>query len=239
MKRGLSLVLVGVLVSGAFVWGVWTGHSKAWPFDPLWRTWRAARGVPIPFADPRMPADAVGLDDGLAAPADVVMLGDSITALGRWSEYWPELRVANRGIGGETAADLSRRLHTVFAVKPQLVVLLIGTNDVSLRNDNAVVARDFEALARTISARTHLVLVTVPPCVCSAARNDAVVALNGAIRRTAAKQKIALIDLYAALVKDGGLDPAMTTDGIHLNANGYGRWRALLSRHLPTPRGPS
>lgn len=232
MKR----LFVAGLIIGAFAWGLWTGHSKAWPFDPVWRAWRAVTGVPLPFPYPDARPSTVGLDDGLNGPADVVMLGDSITAMGRWHEYWPNLRIANRGIGGETAGDMRRRLATVFAVEPQLVVLLAGTNDVSARKDRAQTVRDYGAIVATIAPRARLLLVTVPPCICASAQNALIVALNDDIGRIATKAGVPLVDLHRALLKDGALDPALTTDGLHLNASGYARWTSLIAPHLPERR---
>src|SRR4051794_15997124 len=61
----------------------------------------------------------------------VVMLGDSITELGLWHEWFAGTPVLNRGIGGETSADLLRRLDTAIGL-PSVVFLLIGTNDLTL-----------------------------------------------------------------------------------------------------------
>lgn len=236
MKRVPVIALISVLLGAMFAWGLWTGHSKAWPFDSLWHGWRAVRGVPMPFPAPQTLPSRVGLDEGLSTKADVVMLGDSITVMGRWNEYWPDLRVANRGLSGETVADVRKRIATVVAVDPQLVVLLIGTNDVAMRGDLTVAAAQFRQLVQSISARTRVLLVTVPPCVCALAQNDAINRFNIDVRRIGAEAKLPVIDLHAALVKGGSLDPAVTNDGTHLNAIGYSRWTRLVAPHLPVPR---
>jgi lysophospholipase L1-like esterase len=62
----------------------------------------------------------------------VVLLGDSITQ--GWGEdfsgYFPGLKIANRGISGDTTRGVLIRLQEdVFAIHPRAVVLLIGTND--------------------------------------------------------------------------------------------------------------
>ena len=63
-------------------------------------------------------------------PGRVVLLGDSITEGGVWNELLPELPVLNRGVGGETSAQVLARLDLVLNA-PSAVVLLIGTNDLS------------------------------------------------------------------------------------------------------------
>jgi lysophospholipase L1-like esterase len=63
----------------------------------------------------------------------VVLLGDSITQgwNDRLSAAFPGMKVANRGISGDTTRGVLIRLQDdVIAVKPKAVVLLIGTNDI-------------------------------------------------------------------------------------------------------------
>ncbi|HEY8590760.1 MAG TPA: hypothetical protein VIL55_14535, partial [Naasia sp.] len=58
----------------------------------------------------------------------VVFLGDSISEFGLWEEWFPEIPVLNRGIGGETSAQVLARLETAIT-EPRAVFLLVGTND--------------------------------------------------------------------------------------------------------------
>ena len=47
------------------------------------------------------------LFESLPAPTGrVVFLGDSIVQGGQWHDIFPDLRIANRGIGGDTTSDL-------------------------------------------------------------------------------------------------------------------------------------
>lgn len=54
---------------------------------------------------------------------DIVMLGDSLTDHGRWTELLPCCTVANRGIGRDTILMLSNRLD---AVPNGVIYLMIG-----------------------------------------------------------------------------------------------------------------
>jgi lysophospholipase L1-like esterase len=61
-----------------------------------------------------------------------VLLGDSITQ--GWGEdfsaWFPGMKIANRGISGDTSRGVLIRLEEdVLALDPRAVVLLIGTND--------------------------------------------------------------------------------------------------------------
>src|SRR6185436_6704618 len=80
----------------------------------------------------------------------VVLLGDSITQ--GWGEdfsaWFPGLKIANRGISGDTSRGVLIRLQEdVLALHPQAVVLLIGTNDL-----------EEKASPKTIAANLKLIL---------------------------------------------------------------------------------
>jgi lysophospholipase L1-like esterase len=62
----------------------------------------------------------------------VVFLGDSITDGWRLNEYFQDRDLVNRGIGGQiTAQMLGRMKADVIDLKPALVLVLAGTNDIS------------------------------------------------------------------------------------------------------------
>ena len=64
----------------------------------------------------------------------VVFMGNSITQ--GWKHYMPEMfdnqTYINRGIGGQTTPQMLLRFHQdVIAHKPEIVVILAGTNDIA------------------------------------------------------------------------------------------------------------
>ena len=68
-------------------------------------------------------------------PADakrVVFMGDSITDLWRLDEYFAGKGYVNRGIGGQTTPQMLVRMYPdVIDLKPAVMVLLAGTNDIA------------------------------------------------------------------------------------------------------------
>ena len=60
---------------------------------------------------------------------DVIMVGDSITQLGEWSELFPHSCILNRGVLADTTGGVLARLSDLKRQSPQLVFLLIGIND--------------------------------------------------------------------------------------------------------------
>jgi lysophospholipase L1-like esterase len=65
----------------------------------------------------------------------VVFMGDSITDGWRLAEAFPGKPFVNRGISGQTTAQMLVRMYPdVIALKPDAVIILAGTNDVARNN---------------------------------------------------------------------------------------------------------
>ena len=68
---------------------------------------------------------------------DVVFLGDSLTDGYNLELYYPDYVVSNRGIGGETTHGLEERLKvSAYDLKPKVVVMLIGGNNLNTMFEN-------------------------------------------------------------------------------------------------------
>ena len=59
---------------------------------------------------------------------EIMMLGDSITDEGEWSELWGKV-VQNRGISGDTTSGVLDRLYTLNS-NTKRVFIMIGVNDI-------------------------------------------------------------------------------------------------------------
>lgn len=189
-------------------------------FQRVWRERRSAW------------AASAGLDRGA-----VVFLGDSITQGwgGGLGAAFPGVRVANRGISGDTSRGVLLRLdEDVLALRPAAVVLLIGTNDLEEGASPEVVAgnlkRILAALERSDPA-LPLVLCQVFPS--SAARKrpaESIRALNG-LYRAAVKgdPRVTFLETWPLFAgADGDARPDEFPDLLHPNERGYAKWAAAL-----------
>lgn len=161
---------------------------------------------------------------------EIVFLGDSITEGGQWHEWFPDLAVANRGIGGDTTTGVLKRLHTAAAGPPSAVFLLIGTNDLSLQYPTEEIAANVDRIVTAIRADgldTQIILQSVMPR--KAERREHIQELNDRYRQIAHAHGIRFLDLWPALAdEDGALNRAFTSDDLHLNGAGYRAWINLL-----------
>ena len=90
---------------------------------------------------------------GPVDPGRVVFIGDSITDGYRLDEAFPGKPYVNRGISGQTTAQMLVRFYPdVLALKPAAVVIFAGTNDIARNNG----PQTFEMIQHNIMAMTEL-----------------------------------------------------------------------------------
>ena len=84
----------------------------------------------------------------MPAESLVVCLGDSNTQgqfsanyVKRLQDRWPGTRFINAGVNGQLAYNITQRLDEVVAQQPDVVTLLVGTNDVNAQFDASWLAR--------------------------------------------------------------------------------------------------
>lgn len=171
-----------------------------------------------------------------ANPHRVLFLGDSITELGIWDEWFPELATLNRGIGGETVAEVLARLDTAI-MAPRAISLLVGTNDLGglgrsrKVEDIAPQMRTLVAEIRRLAPDTPLFINSVLPR--SESYRDRIRALNGHYQQLASEFGATYLDIWPGLADaNGALRAEFTIDGLHLTGAGYKVWTDLLRPHL-------
>ena len=171
-----------------------------------------------------------------ASPGQVVLLGDSITEQGKWSDLFPELRTANRGIGGESTADLLERLHCgIF--QPKAVSLLIGTNDLHGPRDQRALAgitqRADEIVGRLRDELPSAVLFLNSITPRTPYFTDRIQTLNASYRDIAQNHGAAFVDLWPTMADDAGaIHKELTKDNLHLSPAGYRAWADVLRPHF-------
>lgn len=178
--------------------------------------------------------------------ADVVMLGDSLTAEVEWAEMLPGRNVVNRGVAGQTVYEIAERVDDVLRLRPQAVFLMAGTNDLMEGREPAEVATDYAALVDRLTAGGPTVVVQAVLHVGRDRnrlglqrfwynrRNDKIAEVNDRLREIAAKRGLPFLDLNLILAPGGVLPDAASIDGTHLQADLYPLWAnevdAVLSR---------
>jgi lysophospholipase L1-like esterase len=162
----------------------------------------------------------------------VVFMGDSITEGWHLDQSFPGKPYINRGISGQTSPQMLVRFRQdVIGLKPKVVVILAGTNDVAGNTGPMTPEQTENNLASMADLATanhiRVVLCSVTPAfdfpwhrgLEPAPRIDA---LNAWIKGYAAEKGYVYVDYHSAL-KDAedGLPPTLSKDGVHPLPAGY------------------
>ena len=162
----------------------------------------------------------------------VVFMGDSITEGWHLGDSFPGKPYINRGISGQTSPQMVLRFRQdVIDLKPKVVLILAGTNDVA-GNTGPMTPEETEdnlASMADLAAFNHIrvVLCSITPAfdfpwspgLQPAPKIDA---LNDWIRNYAAEKGYVYVDYHSAM-KDtrDGLPANLSHDGVHPNPAGY------------------
>ena len=173
----------------------------------------------------------------------IVFVGDSITASGNWADAIDFAEVKNFAVPGGSTDGLLAAIPEIVASEPNLISVLIGTNDFGNPEINRqgadagarVIAIVNEFKAKLPSAK--IILHTILPRGLEASGVDLrprVIEANNYIK-TNVSNDIELIDLWPLFVAADGLslaDQYVMTDEptlkLHLNENGYREWITVL-----------
>lgn len=166
----------------------------------------------------------------------VVFMGNSITDgwPGQRPEFFKDNNFVGRGISGQTSYQfLLRFRNDVIDLKPEVVVINYGTNDIAENTGAYDEAQTFQNVKTMCDiARAHKIKVilasTLPhkgfgwrPSVQNAMAK--VRSLNELVKAYAKENKIPYVDYFSAMVSEDGtqMRPELSGDGVHPNKDGY------------------
>jgi lysophospholipase L1-like esterase len=166
----------------------------------------------------------------------VVFLGDSITQGwgGGLGAAFPGMKVANRGISGDTTRGVLIRLREdVLVLDPAAVVVLIGTNDLEEGATPDVIVSNLKLILQALEQgpQTRIVLCLVFPSSASKKRPAEQIKALNALYLAAVKNDRRVVPLETwTLFADasGDAKPAEFPDLLHPNEAGYAKWAAAL-----------
>jgi acyl-CoA thioesterase-1 len=164
----------------------------------------------------------------------VVFMGNSITDA--WAKSFPAMfpgkPYVGRGISGQTTPQMLVRFRQdVVDLKPRVVVILAGINDIAGNTGpatQAMIADNIKSMTEIAKANgIAVVLSSVLPAYDFPWRRGIgpapkVVALNAWIKCYAAQAGAVYLDYYSKMVDArGGLSAEMASDGVHPTEAGY------------------
>ncbi len=164
----------------------------------------------------------------------VVFFGNSITIgwLQTMPSFFKDRPFINRGIGGQTTPQMLVRFRQdVLDLKPAVVVILAGTNDIAGNTGPMTldeILGNLKSMAELAMANNiKVILCSVLPASDYPWRpglepNKKIPALNAMLKEYAKQTAVIYLDYYSALVNDmNGMDKKLAQDGVHPTKAGY------------------
>ncbi|MGA2201879.1 MAG: SGNH/GDSL hydrolase family protein [Terriglobales bacterium] len=173
----------------------------------------------------------------------VVFLGDSITEFWTLSDSFHGKPYVNRGISGQTTPQILLRFRQdVIALRPEVVVILAGTNDIAENTGPITLAAIEDNLTSMVDLAKRngirVVLASLLPALQYPWRADIrpvekIRALNDWMKDYAAKEGLVFLDYHSAMANDKrGLKTELSEDGVHPNQAGYAVMAPLAEKAI-------
>ena len=163
----------------------------------------------------------------------ILILGDSLVADHDWQARMPSFKVENLGVPGATAADLLASLPASKsrAADAEVIVVMIGTNDLLIGNDNFLsqlkniliqLSHDYPTAEILVNGLLPMDLPHLP--------DNSVSSLNTHIEAITMRTGCCFLDIHRRFV--GSDKQLFQEDGVHITAAGYAIWERALLEHI-------
>lgn len=175
----------------------------------------------------------------------VVFMGNSITEgwIDKDPDFFSKNNYINRGIGGQTTPQmLIRFMPDVVDLKPEIVVILAGTNDIAGNTGASsfkMITNNIKAMAQLAAANNiKVILSSVLPVYDYPWRPglqpiEKIEEINRWLEEFASENGHIYLDYYSAMInEEKGLRTDLSEDGVHPNSKGYEVMKVLLKNTL-------
>lgn len=215
---------------------------------------RVVAGDPPPLAQPPFfvqPERMAQKRAALAAPVDLVFIGDSITqnydrASAKpaqnykpvWDAFYGDRHALNLGYGMDTTSSTLWRLQQgeIDGIAPKLAIVLIGTNDTNFHAAAEDAASGIEAVVAAVHARlprAKILLLGILPSGSSVVKTRADARINEKLAARYEKNSfVTFLDIGHVFLKDGVPNPALYVEPegreLHPNAHGQAAMAAAI-----------
>ena len=217
--------IASAVLTSLFSYGLLVGVYQIFPYSQILAFKQFF--MPNPVSVGRNKEYRIELFEKFSPSAEVVFVGDSITEGGEWAEFFPNLKVANRGVGSDKTSDVLKRIDSIISVTPNTAFIMLGINDIL--NEIAIdeIVYNYGSVISSLKVKgTSVFVQSTIQCQVSRCGQKSVSKVN-----LLNEKLLVLADEYdvpfvylADLSNTEGLDVGYTYDGIHLSAKGYMYW---------------
>jgi lysophospholipase L1-like esterase len=171
-----------------------------------------------------------------------VFFGNSITEFGDWKQLLRDSAAINRGIAGDNTFGMLDRLSEVIALKPKILYIEAGINDIGQGVPPALIAANIGSMVQYVRVKspgTKIYVLSILPTNTHAQTDYPEIAGKNAVAKQVDRLLVAqslsrgytYLDLASRVAAaSGDLDERYAKpDGLHLNEAGYAMWMGMIT----------
>lgn len=176
----------------------------------------------------------------------IVFVGNSITERMNWAEYYQNLNVKDRGIGGDNSLGLKFRIGDIARQHPKKIFVMMGINDLLIKRPFDRFVSDYKAAVDSIQLISPNTIIYLQSTLPNSKVNPNYIQqkdikkLNKEVELLAERENVYYINLFDHFLNDEGeLSAEYGFDGLHLTLEGYNLWQTIIRPYLPELHIPS
>jgi lysophospholipase L1-like esterase len=173
---------------------------------------------------------------------NIVFIGDSLTEYYDWQERFPESRVINLGVSGETVEGLLDRLDRVRSRinDPDIIFVMTGINNIAMEQYD--ISGDYKEIVSKLTSwfkNSIIVVQSVLPVRLEWINNNVIRDINRHLKKIAGEFSAEYLDVYGLFIDSQGnpMHENLLDDGVHLSEEGYRVWADAVDAFLKTMEG--
>jgi lysophospholipase L1-like esterase len=170
--------------------------------------------------------------------SDIVFIGDSLTRGENFQEYFPNKKIINLGISGDSLSGISKRAFIISELTPEMIFVEGGVNSLGSNSVDSLAAQ-YESMIAEIIANNpgdEVFIQSILPISnknqTGGLTNENIVKLNAKLQEIAERQGVTYIDVYSVYVLNGEMNPEYTKDGVHLKDEYKYLWLDVLAEYV-------
>lgn len=172
------------------------------------------------------------------AKYDIAFFGNSLTYNSDFQRYYPDYKIINLGVSGNTLKDMKRRISTLVAACPNKVFIMAGANDLVVSSVVDFID-DYSQLLNEIQKElpdANIYIQSILPMNSDAGNKQVptstIIEANEKLKTLAQIYDIKFVDIYSKYSDRDTLPSVYSSDGLHLKENAYDIWAQAIKDYI-------
>ena len=165
----------------------------------------------------------------------ILFAGHSLIEFFDWQERFPDHRVANLGVGGESVEGLLARIPEITERHPvaHLIFIMTGINNIAMEDFNF-----FDSYKRILEKllaaypEIKIFINSLLPTTVEFIPDESIRKVNASLKELARDTGVEFLDIYSLFIDAEGraVKDYLLDDGVHLSDKGYAVWSGALEK---------